>query len=61
MGNVAASGGYYISQYADCVLVSPGTITGSIGVITGKCVSRATLSSFSPAGSLLDICSVGAV
>lgn len=36
MGGVAASGGYYISCPGDEVLASPGTITGSIGVIVGK-------------------------
>ncbi len=34
MGDVAASGGYYISVYADKIMANPGTITGSIGVIT---------------------------
>jgi len=38
MGNVAASGGYYISMAADHIVAEPGTITGSIGVITGKFV-----------------------
>ncbi len=33
MGNVAASGGYYISAPADFIYANPGTITGSIGVI----------------------------
>lgn len=33
MGNVAASGGYYVSAPADYILANPGTITGSIGVI----------------------------
>lgn len=33
MGNVAASGGYYISAPADYIYANPGTITGSIGVI----------------------------
>ncbi len=33
MGNVAASGGYYIVAPADTILASPSTITGSIGVI----------------------------
>lgn len=33
MGDVAASGGYYIAMGADTVLVDPMTITGSIGVI----------------------------
>lgn len=32
MGDVAASGGYYISCLADTILASPNTITGSIGV-----------------------------
>ena len=36
MGNVAASGGYYISAAADRIVAQPGTITGSIGVISGK-------------------------
>lgn len=33
MGNVAASGGYYIAIAADSIVANPGTITGSIGVI----------------------------
>ncbi len=33
MGGVAASGGYYISVYADKIISQPSTITGSIGVI----------------------------
>ncbi len=33
MGNVAASGGYYISVPANVIYADPGTITGSIGVI----------------------------
>ena len=32
MGDVAASGGYYIVAPADTILASPSTITGSIGV-----------------------------
>lgn len=36
MGGVAASGGYYISLSADAIVAEPGTITGSIGVLTGK-------------------------
>lgn len=36
MGNVAASGGYYIATAADRIVAHPGTITGSIGVISGK-------------------------
>ena len=36
MGDVAASGGYFISAPADVIVAQPGTITGSIGVIMGK-------------------------
>jgi len=34
MGNVAASGGYYISCLADRIVAHPNTVTGSIGVVT---------------------------
>lgn len=34
-GFVAASGGYWLSMYADTIVASPITITGSIGVIGG--------------------------
>ena len=34
MGNVAASGGYYVSMGAKTVLADPMTVTGSIGVIS---------------------------
>jgi len=34
MGDVAASGGYYIAMAAERILANPSTITGSIGVIT---------------------------
>ena len=40
MGSVAASGGYYIAMAADTIVANPGTITGSIGVVTGKLVAR---------------------
>ncbi len=43
MGDVAASGGYYISMAADEIVAQPGTITGSIGVLTGKPVLGKTL------------------
>jgi protease-4 len=36
MGNVAASGGYYISCQADKIVAQPTTITGSIGIFAGK-------------------------
>ncbi|GAB2681865.1 signal peptide peptidase SppA [Thalassiella azotivora] len=43
MANVAASGGYFVAMPADEVLASPGTVTGSIGVLAGKQVLRETL------------------
>jgi protease-4 len=36
MGDAAASGGYYIAMNGDAILAQPGTITGSIGVFSGK-------------------------
>ncbi len=33
MGDLAASGGYYIASAADWIIANPGTLTGSIGVI----------------------------
>ena len=36
MSDVAASGGYWISMSANKIVAEPGTITGSIGVLTGK-------------------------
>jgi protease-4 len=38
MGEVAASGGYYVSAYADEIVASGMTITGSIGVLGGKLI-----------------------
>ncbi|MEM1008219.1 MAG: signal peptide peptidase SppA, partial [Myxococcota bacterium] len=43
MGNVAASGGYYIAMGADRLFAQPSTITGSIGVFGGKVVLRGTM------------------
>ena len=40
MGAVAASGGYYVSMAADAIVANAGTITGSIGVVTGKLIAR---------------------
>jgi protease IV len=36
MGDVAASGGYFVSMGADVIVAEPATITGSIGVVSGK-------------------------
>lgn len=40
MGAAAASGGYYVLTHASRVIAAPTTITGSIGVLTGKLVYR---------------------
>ena len=39
MGNVAASGGYFVSMDADRIVAQPSTLTGSIGVYAGKFVT----------------------
>ena len=36
MGDTAASGGYYIATLADQIIAEPSTVTGSIGVFTGR-------------------------
>jgi protease-4 len=36
MGDVAASGGYFVSMGADVIVAEPATLTGSIGVVAGK-------------------------
>ena len=38
MGNVAASGGYFVAAPADAIVADRATITGSIGVLSGKFV-----------------------
>ena len=38
MGDVAASGGYFVSAAAQKIVAQPGTLTGSIGVVSGKFV-----------------------
>jgi protease-4 len=40
MGDVAASGGYYIAMAGDAIVAQPSTITGSIGVFGGKFTLR---------------------
>ncbi len=44
MGDVAASGGYFIAMAADAIVAQPGTVTGSIGVLSGKPVLSDLLS-----------------
>src|SRR6516165_6221428 len=43
MGDVAASGGYFIAMAADAIVAQPGTVTGSIAVLTGKPVTSSLL------------------
>ncbi len=43
MGSVAASGGYYVSASADVIVALPATLTGSIGVFSGKLVATEAL------------------
>jgi protease-4 len=43
MSDLAASGGYYLAAAGDVLIAQPGTLTGSIGVYTGKFVTTGTL------------------
>lgn len=43
MGDLAASGGYYVSAGADAIVALPSTITGSIGIFSGKVVVNEAL------------------
>jgi protease-4 len=43
MGDLAASGGYYISVPGQAIVAQPGTLTGSIGIFAGKFVVSGTL------------------
>ena len=43
MSDLAASGGYYIALAGDEIFAQPGTLTGSIGIFTGKIVYGGTL------------------
>ncbi len=57
MGDLAASGGYYIAMGANAILAEPGTLTGSIGVVAGK-LNLSSL--FDRLGIHRDVISVGA-
>jgi protease-4 len=46
MGDVAASGGYYIASAADHIVAERGTITGSIGVVAVSFAVRRALNDF---------------
>jgi protease IV len=49
MGAYAASGGYYVSTGADAIVAMPSTITGSIGVFSGKFVINEALNRYTGA------------
>jgi protease-4 len=57
MGDVAASGGYYISMACKKIYAEPGTLTGSIGVVGGKIVTGGL---FDWVGMKTDVISRGA-
>jgi protease-4 len=42
MGDLAASGGYYIAMAGHSIVAEPGTLTGSIGIFSGKFVTGGT-------------------
>ncbi|MFI7128370.1 signal peptide peptidase SppA [Nonomuraea sp. NPDC050153] len=46
MGDLAASGGYFVAMAADVIVAQPGTLTGSIGVYGGKPVISEMLEKF---------------
>jgi protease-4 len=46
MGDLAASGGYYIAMPGHVIVAQPGTLTGSIGIYTGKFAIGGTLEKF---------------
>jgi protease-4 len=43
MSDLAASGGYYIAMPGQVIVAQPATLTGSIGIYTGKMVTGGTL------------------
>jgi protease-4 len=53
MGDVAASGGYYIAMGADRIFAEPGTITGSIGVVGGKLAIEKFMAKFGVTTSIV--------
>lgn len=57
MGDVAASGGYYIAMGTDKIYAEPATITGSIGVVGGKIALKGL---YDKLGISIDVISRGA-
>lgn len=56
MSDLAASGGYYIAMAGDVVVAQPGTLTGSIGIYSGKYVTGGT---FEKLGANVEATSTG--
>ena len=56
MSDLAASGGYYVAMAGDVIVAQPGTLTGSIGIYTGKFVTGGTLDKL---GANIDATSIG--
>jgi protease-4 len=56
MSDLAASGGYYIAMAGQYIVAEPATLTGSIGVITGKIVTGGT---WAKIGANMDVISNG--
>ena len=56
MSDLAASGGYYVAMAGDVIVAQPGTLTGSIGIYTGKFVTGGT---FDKLGANIDVTSNG--
>jgi protease-4 len=46
MSDLAASGGYYIAMAGDVLVAQPGSLTGSIGIYSGKFVTGGTFDKF---------------
>ena len=56
MSDLAASGGYYIAMAGDVIVAQPGTLTGSIGIYSGKYVTGGT---FEKLGANIESTSTG--
>ncbi len=56
MGDLAASGGYYIAMPGHVIVAQPGTLTGSIGIYTGKFAIGGTLEKL---GASIEVVSEG--
>ncbi len=56
MSDLAASGGYYIAMAGDVIVAQPGTLTGSIGIYSGKYVTGGT---FEKLGANIEATSTG--